>query len=65
MPMVSADKPEDSGKCREKLALLRNEENHVGGDRQLRHLQRHRNDHAQNRGTDHDRCSASARRRRC
>ena len=46
MPMVSADKPDDSSNCREKLALLRDEERHVSGDRQLRHLQRHGNDHA-------------------
>ena len=30
MPMVSADKPADSGDRREKLGLLRDEENHVG-----------------------------------
>src|SRR4030095_15221496 len=43
------------------LAFLRHEERHVGGDRQLRHLERHGNDHAQNCGSDHDRGSASAR----
>src|SRR4030095_8916792 len=42
------------------LAFLRHEERHVGGDRQLRHLERHGNDHAQNCGSDHDRGSASA-----
>ena len=54
MPMVAPINPEESGKCRELLALLRDEENHVGGGSQLRHLQRHRNDHAQNGATDHD-----------
>src|SRR4029450_9565639 len=60
-PDGRADKSEEAGKCREVLVLLGDEERHVSGDRQLRHLQRHGNDHAQNCGSDHDRGSASAR----
>jgi hypothetical protein len=41
-----ADKPNHSNNCRLKFGLLGNEERHVGGNRQLRHLERHGNDHA-------------------
>src|SRR6266481_506023 len=59
-----ADKPDDSGDCREKLALLRDEENHVGAESQLRHLERHRNDHAHDLATNHNRCPDFAQTRR-
>ena len=61
MPMVRPISPPTPTIIVFKLALLGNEESHVGGDRQLRHLQRHRNDHAQHRGSDHNRCSDFAR----
>ena len=53
----------DSGNCRELLALLRGEENHVGAGSQLRYLERHRNDDAQNGASDDDGCSDFSRAR--
>jgi hypothetical protein len=47
----------DARNRREKLALLGDEENHVGAGSQLRHLERHRNDDAQSRASDYDGCS--------
>ena len=54
MPMVRPISPPTPVIVVRRLLSFEDEENHVGGDRQLRHLERHRNDHAQNRATDHN-----------
>src|SRR6476620_6603394 len=64
-PDGRADKSEDSGKCREVLVLLGDEESHISGDRQLWNLQCHRNDDAQDRATHDNRRSDLASPRWC
>ena len=47
------------------LVSFETKKDHVGGQGELRNLERHRNDHAQNRAADHNGCSDFAHGRRC
>jgi len=56
--MVRTKIPPIACDLREKLGSpSRRKKNHVGAGSQLRNLQRHGNDHAQDRATNHDGCS--------